>query len=220
MSRATIQVDDRLAAYLADIARPEGPIEHRLRETTAKMPNAGMQIGTNQAAFMALMVGLTAARRAIEVGTFTGYSALTIAKALPADGKLVCCDVSDEWTRIGRAAWIEAGVADRIDLRLGPADATLARMIAHGESDGYDLAFIDANKDGYDGYFEQCLILVRRGGLILIDNMLWNGAVADPSNNTADTIAIRALNRKLRDDQRIDFCLAPIGDGLVLARRR
>jgi predicted O-methyltransferase YrrM len=215
MSRSTIVVDDRLAAYLDTINRSETESQRRLREVTGRM-----QIGANQGSFMAFMAKLVGARRALEVGTFTGYSALTTALALPADGKLICCDVSEEWTSIGRKAWVEAGVADRIDLRLGPAAETLDRLIAEGHAGMFDLAFIDANKDGYDGYYEQCLRLVRKGGLILIDNMLWDGAVADPADNTTDTQAIRALNLKLRDDPRVDFCLAPIGDGLAMARPR
>lgn len=220
MSRSTIVVDDRLAAYLDMVNRPETEAQRRLREVTGAMPTAGMQIGANQGAFMAFMAKLVGAKRAIEVGTFTGYSALTVALALPEDGKLICCDVSEEWTSIGRKAWKDAGVADRIDLRLGPAAETLDRLIAEGQAGAFDLAFIDADKSGYDGYYEQCLRLVRKGGLILIDNMLWDGAVADPANSTTDTQAIRALNLKLRDGPRIDFCLAPIGDGLAMVRPR
>jgi predicted O-methyltransferase YrrM len=220
MSRSTIVVDERLAAYLDDVNRPETGTQRRLREVTGAMPNAGMQIGANQGAFMAFLARLTGARRAIEIGTFTGYSALTVAAALPPDGKLICCDVNEAWTGIGRKAWIEAGVADRIDLRIGPAADTLAGLIDAGETGRFDLAFIDADKENYDGYYEQCLRLVRPGGLIAIDNMLWDGAVADPADNTASTVAIRALNLKLRDDPRVDFCLAPVGDGLALARVR
>jgi predicted O-methyltransferase YrrM len=220
MARSTIMVDDRLSAYLDSINRPETEPQRRLRQVTASLPNAGMQIGANQGAFMAFLITLTGARRAIEVGTFTGYSALAVARALPADGTLVCCDVSAEWTEIGRKIWKEAGVADRIDLRIGPAAATLDAMIGNGEAGTYDFAFIDADKENYDRYYEQCLVLVRQGGLIAIDNVLWDGAVADPGNHTASTLAIRAVNQKLRDDPRIDLSVVPVGDGMALARRR
>jgi predicted O-methyltransferase YrrM len=220
MSRSTILVDDRLAAYLDTVNRPETAAQRKLREQTGAMPNGNMQIGANQGAFMAFLVSLTGARRAIEIGTFTGYSALAVATALPPDGRLICCDVSEDYARVARRAWAEAGVADRIDLRIAPAAETLDRLIAEGGVGRYDFAFIDADKENYDRYYEQCLILVRKGGLIAIDNMLWDGAVADPGNNTDSTIAIRALNLKLRDDPRVDFCLAPVGDGIALARPR
>ena len=220
MSRSTVVVDDRLARYLDETNRPETPVQVRLREETGRMPNAGMQIGANQGSFMAFMIDLTGARNALEIGTFTGYSALAVASALPADGKLVCCDVSEEWTGIGRKAWNDAGVGDRIDLKIGPAADTLDRMIAEGAAGTFDFAFIDADKENYDRYYEQCLILVRKGGLIAIDNMLWDGAVADPADQSASTKAIRALNIKLRGDERVDFCLIPVGDGIALARPR
>jgi predicted O-methyltransferase YrrM len=218
MSRGTVQVDDRLAQYLDTTNRPETPTQLKLRADTGKMPNAGMQIGANQGSFMAFLIGLIGARHCLEIGTFTGYSALTVAAALPADGKLICCDVSEDYTDIGRKAWAEAGVGDRIDLRIGPAADTLDRLIADGRSGQFDFAFIDADKENYDRYYEQCLILVRRGGLIAIDNMLWDGTVADPANQKESTVAIRALNAKLRDDRRVDFALIPVGDGLALAR--
>ena len=218
MSRSIIQVDDRLEHYLEAVNRPETQVQKTLRDHTASMPNAQMQIGANQGSFMAFLIGLTGTRNAIEIGTFTGYSALTVAAALPADGKLVCCDVSAEWTSIGQTAWRAAGIGDRIELRIGPAADTIDQMIANGQAGQFDFAFIDADKDNYDRYYEQCLILVRKGGLIAIDNMLWDGAVAEPSNNTAATVAIRALNEKLRDDPRVDFCLIPVGDGIALAR--
>jgi len=217
MSRGTVRVDDRLADYLDATNRPETPIQLRLREDTGKMPNAGMQIGANQGSFMAFLVGLIGAKNCLEIGTFTGYSALTVAEALPPDGRLICCDVSREWTDIGRKAWAEAGVADKIELHLGPAAETLDRLIVHGGTSCFDFAFIDADKENYDRYYEQCLILLRRGGLIAIDNMLWDGAVADPADNTESTVAIRALNAKLRDDPRVDFTLIPVGDGIALA---
>jgi predicted O-methyltransferase YrrM len=191
----------------------------RLRAETRRMPNASMQISPEQAQFMGLLVRVIGARRALEIGTFTGYSALAVALALPADGSLICCDVSEEWTSVARRYWREAGVAGRIDLRLAPAADTLAALIASGASGSFDFAFIDADKENYDLYYEHCLRLVRPGGLIAIDNALWHGAVADPKCKDGDTAAIRALNRKIRDDRRVDMVLLPIGDGLLLARR-
>jgi predicted O-methyltransferase YrrM len=218
MSRSTVLVDDQLAQYLDATNRAETPVQVKLRADTGRMSNAGMQIGANQGSFMAFLIGLIGARRCLEIGTFTGYSALTVAMALPADGRLICCDVSAEWTEIGRKAWAEAGVADRIDLRIGPAVDTLDGLIADGQAGQFDFAFIDADKENYDRYYEQCLVLVRKGGLIAIDNMLWNGGVADPANQKETTVAIRALNAKLRADARVDFSLIPVGDGIALAR--
>jgi O-methyltransferase len=218
MSRGTIQVDDRVAHYLDDTNRAETRVQRRLRDDTGKMPDAQMQIGANQGTFMAFLIGLTGAKNCLEIGTFTGYSALAVAAALPRDGKLICCDVSKEYTDIGRKAWADAGVANRIDLKIGPAADTLDRLIADGQAGRFDFAFIDADKQNYDRYYEQCLVLVRKGGLIAIDNMLWDGAVADPDNREDSTRAIRALNAKLRDDKRIDFSLIPVGDGIALAR--
>ena len=220
MSRSTIVIDDRLADYLDEIMRPETPVQTGLRDEAAKMPQASMQIGANQGAFMAFLIKLIGAKRALEIGTFTGYSALTVAAALPADGKLVCCDVSEEWTNRGRKAWDAAGVANRIDLRIAPAVDTLDRLIRAGEAGSFDFAFIDADKENYGRYYEQCLILVRKGGLIVVDNVLWSGRVADLQVLDKDTVAIRALNLKMRDDPRIDFCVIPVGDGISLARVR
>jgi caffeoyl-CoA O-methyltransferase len=220
MSRSTIAVDDRLAKYLDDIVRAETDTQRGLRAETAKLPAAGMQIGVNQGAFLPFLAALIGARQVLEIGTFTGYSALAVAAALPADGRLVCCDVSAEWTAIGRAAWAEAGLAHKIELKLGPAAATLDGMIADGAAGRFDFAFIDADKENYDRYYEQCLVLVRKGGLIAIDNVLWSGAVADPEKRDPATEAIRAFNRKLRADARVDFSLVPVGDGLALARVR
>jgi caffeoyl-CoA O-methyltransferase len=178
-----------------------------------------MQIGPEQGQFMALLVRLMGARRAIEIGTFTGYSALTIALALPADGRLLACDVSDEYTRVGRPFWERAGVAAKIELVLAPATETLDRRLAQGEAGQHDFAFIDADKASYDGYYERCLRLLRPGGLIALDNTLWSGAVARPTSD-ADTLALQALNDKLHRDERVDLSLLPIGDGLTLARKR
>ncbi len=209
-------VPEPVERYVNSIISREAPLQQRLRAETSKLRYAGMQIGADQGAFMALLVGLSGARRALEIGTFTGYSALTVASALPADGQLIACDVSAEWTGIGRRYWEEAGLGERIDLRLGPALDTLDQLVRAGER--FDFAFIDADKSNYDGYYEACLQLVRPGGLILLDNMLWGGSVANPDEHDADTDALRALNLKIRDDHRVESCLLTVGDGLVIAR--
>ena len=198
----------------------QSDVERRLRDETASLPNAGMQIGPDQAALLALLVRTVGAKRALEIGTYTGYSALTVAQALPSDGRLVCCDVNDEWTQIARRYWREAGIADRIDLRIAPATQTLRELARDPGPDSFDFAFVDADKTGYDDYYEQCLTLVRRGGLIAFDNTLWSGSVADPSKQSADTNALRALNRKAHADARVDACLLTVGDGVLLVRRR
>jgi predicted O-methyltransferase YrrM len=203
--------------YVHKVAHTETPVQQRLRAETAKLPMGLMQIGADQGAFLALLIRLLGARRAVEIGTFTGYSALAVASAMPADGRLVCCDISEEWTNIGRRYWREAGVADRIDLRLAPASETLATLLREYGPGSFDFAFIDADKTGYDGYYEACLKLLRSGGLIAIDNTLWSGAVADPTKNDADTTALRALNLKVRDDPRVTSALLSMGDGVLLA---
>jgi len=218
MSTRQLALDDRLEAYVLAHAR-EGAVAARLREETAKLPNAGMQIGAYQAAFMALLVHAIGAKRCIEIGTYTGYSALAVACALPDDGKLVCCDISAEWTAIARRYWLEAGIADRIDLRLAPALDTLRELARDGRG-SYDFAFIDADKSNYGGYYEACLDLLRPGGLIVLDNMLWSGRVADPTHHDADTDAIRALNAKIDIDGRVDASLLTVGDGVMLVRKR
>ena len=220
MSRRTLAVDDDLYRYLLEHSLREHPVQAALRAATAAHPHAGMQISPEQGQFMALLVKLLGARRALEIGVFTGYSALTVALALPADGRLLACDISDEYTRVGRPYWEQAGVAAKIELQLAPARATLDARLAAGEAGPYDFAFIDADKAGYDGYYERCLQLVRRGGLIAIDNTLWAGKVAHPASGDADTTALQALNAKLHGDERIDVSLLPIGDGLTLARKR
>ena len=204
-------------AYLHTVAHVETPLQRRLRDETAKLPMGGMQIGADQGAFLALLIRLLDARHAVEIGTFTGYSALAVASALPDGGRLVCCDLSDEWTGIARRYWKEAGVADRIDLRLAPAANTLRDLLRESGPGSFDFAFIDADKSGYDGYYELCLQLVRPGGLIAFDNTLWSGAVADPSKTDPDTVALRALNLKVRDDPRVTSCLVSMGDGVLLA---
>ena len=192
----------------------------RLREETASMEQANMQIGPEQGQFMALLVELIGARSVLEVGTFTGYSALAMAVALPENGALVACDVSEEWTAIGRRYWEEAGVAHKIELRLAPALETLDALLAEGRAGTFDFAFIDADKEGYDAYYERALELVRLGGLIVLDNTLWEGKVADPAATDVDTEAIRAINAKLSLDERVTLSLIPVGDGLTLARKR
>lgn len=221
MSRRTIQMTDHLHDYILATAVREHPVQRKLRAATAELGGpAGMQIAPEQGALMRLLVELTGTRRMIEVGTFTGYSALSCALAMPPDGRLVACDVSAEWTAIARRHWAEAGMADRIDLRLGPALATLDGLLSEGCADGFDMAFIDADKENYDGYYERCLRLVRPGGLIMADNTLWNGSVADPGDQRPATAALRAFNEKLGRDDRVTVSMVPIGDGLTLARRR
>ena len=219
MSRHTIELDDVLQRYLIDHSLREHPAQSALRAATASHPHAGMQISPEQGQFMALLVRLIGARRALEIGVFTGYSALAFALALPEDGRLLACDISDEYTRVGRPFWQQAGVAQKIELRLAPALATLDAQLAAGAAGGFDFAFIDADKSGYDAYYERCLRLLRPGGLIAIDNTLWGGSVARPAQD-ADTEALQRLNAKLHLDQRIDLSLLPIGDGLTLARKR
>jgi len=220
MANHTLTLDDRLYDWLIGHTLREPAYLGRLREETARMSERNMQIAPEQGQFMTLLVELLGARRAIEVGTFTGYSSVCIARAMGPAGRLVCCDVSEEYTGVARRYWAEAGLADRIKLELGPALATLDAMLKNGGADQYDFAFIDADKTNYDGYYERLLQLVRRGGLIAIDNMLWDGAVADPKDQSEDTVAIRRLNDKIHADERVSASLVPIGDGLVLARRR
>jgi predicted O-methyltransferase YrrM len=215
-----VNLSEDLSRYLIEVGTRETAVQRRLREDTAKVPRAGMQSGPDQAQFMGFLIKTIGARRALEIGVFRGYSALAVAAALPADGTLVACDVSEEWTRAARTYWREAGVDSRIDLRLAPALETLDKLIAEGQADSFDFAFIDADKSNYDSYYERCLVLVRRGGVIALDNVLWGGAVVDAKDNDADTMALRALNKKIRDDSRVDMCLLPIGDGVGLVRRR
>jgi caffeoyl-CoA O-methyltransferase len=220
MSNRTISLDDPLYEYLLEASLREHPALARLRAETATHPEVNMQIAPEQGQFMALLARLTGARRCIEVGVFTGYSSLAVALALPPVGRIVACDVSDEYTAVARRHWAEAGVADKIDLRLAPALDTLDALLAEGEAGHYDFAFIDADKQAYPDYYERLLELLRPGGLIVVDNTLWDGAVADPANQEPDTVAIRAFNERLHGDERIDLSLVPIGDGLTLARKR
>lgn len=218
MSRRTIEMTEALHQYLLDAAC-EPPVLARLRAETAKLPSAGMQISPEQGRLMALLVELVGARRCLEVGVFTGYSSTVVALALPPDGKLVACDRSEEWTAIARRYWEEAGVASKIELRLGDAVQTLDEL-ASGEKGSFDFAFIDADKTGYDVYYERCLELLRPGGLLAVDNTLWGGKVADQSVNDESTRAVRALNAKVRSDARVSSSLVPIGDGLLLVRKK
>jgi predicted O-methyltransferase YrrM len=206
--------------YVTQDMAHETQTQKQLRAETARLPQAGMQIGADQGALLALLARTIGAKMAVEVGTFTGYSALRIAAALPPGGKLVCCDINEEWTGIARRYWKQAGLADRIELRLAPALQTLAALCTEYGQGTFDFAFIDADKPAYDGYYEACLDLIRVGGLIALDNVLWSGNVADPSVHDADTDALRALNAKIRDDRRVDACLLTVGDGVMLARKR
>ena len=219
MANRTIQITDRVYDYLQEASVREPEILKRLRAETAELPEHNMQIGPEQGQFMALLVGLIGARRALEIGTFTGYSALAVALALPDDGKLIACEISEEYTTIGRRYWQEAGLDTNIDLKIGLALDTLDGLITEGQAETYDFAFIDADKVNYQNYFDRALILLRPGGLIAVDNVIWNGAVADPRNTTKDTEAIRDFNAELGDDTRVAISMVPIGDGLTLARK-
>lgn len=214
-------IPQRVIEYLRANGVREAPVLARLRAETARLPNARMQIAPEQeGALLQMLVRLIGARRCVEVGTFTGYSALAVALALPDDGRITACDISEEWTQVARRYWVEAGVAGKIDLRLAPASETLDALIVGGAAGTIDFAFIDADKTGYDAYYERLLTLLRPGGLIVFDNVLWGGSVADPADHSADTVALRALNAKLATDQRIDLCMVPVGDGFSLCRKR
>lgn len=220
MSRRSPPLDDRAYAYLLAQGVREHPQLAALRAETAALPEAQMQVAPEQGAFMQLLVRLMGARRCIEVGVFTGYSSLAVALALPGDGSILACDVSAEWTAIARRHWAAAGVADKIELVLAPATATLEQRLAAGGRGAYDLAFLDADKSNYPRYAELLLELLRPGGLLLVDNVMWSNRVADPSVTDDDTKAIRALNAALHDDARVHHCIAPIADGLALAIKR
>jgi predicted O-methyltransferase YrrM len=219
VSNRSLTLDDTLYDYLLAHSLREHPAQAALREATRVHPSAGMQISPEQGQLMALLVKLIGARRSIEIGVFTGYSALSVALALPDDGHVLACDINDDYARIGRPHWQAAGVLHKIDLQIAPALSTLDARLASGAEGQYDFAFIDADKTNYEAYYERCLRLVRSGGLIVIDNTLWGGSVAYPAESP-DTAAIQALNDKLHHDQRIDLSLLPVGDGLTLARKR
>jgi predicted O-methyltransferase YrrM len=220
MSNRTLTLDDRLYDYLLRHSLREPEALARLRAETAAHPQVNMQIAPEQGQFMQMLVHLTNTRRAIEVGVFTGYSSLAVALAMPEDGRLLACDVSEEYTAIARRHWQGAGVAHKIELVLAPARETLDARLAAGEAGSYDFAFIDADKTGYLAYYERLMRLIRPGGLIVVDNTLWSGGVANPANRDPDTVALREFNDRLLADPRIDLSLLPLGDGLTLARRR
>ena len=220
MTARTLPLDDRLQRYIVAHGAREIAAQRELRRITQRMPRASMQIGAEQGALLQVLVRVMGARRCLEIGTFTGYSALAVALALPKDGRIVCCDLSEEWTSIARRYWKKSGVAGKIDLRIAPALETLDALLAQGKAGSFDFAFIDADKANYSNYYERCLKLVRRGGLIAVDNTLWGGSVVDARNQTVDTRAIRAFNRKLVRDRRVDIALVPMGDGLSLAVKR
>jgi predicted O-methyltransferase YrrM len=219
MSNRTLCITEQLYEYMVRVSLREPELLQRLRAETAFDEMARMQIAPEQGQFMTLLIHLLGAEKTIEIGVFTGYSALCTALALPDHGRLIACDISKEWTRIARRYWEEAGVSHKIDLRLAPAAETLAGLLAADEAGSFDFAFIDADKTGYDHYYEACLKLLRPGGLIAVDNVLWHGDVADRTFDDADTEAIRAFNRKIHGDPRVEISLVPIADGLTLARK-
>ena len=220
MSSKTLNLDESVYAYLLNNILPETPAQRDLRETTREtLSMYGMQISPEQGAFMAFLCRVMSARRTLEVGTFTGYSALAVAQVLPEDGKLVACDVSKEWTDIGRQYWLQAGVADKIELRLAPATETLSQLLDEHGSETFDFAFIDADKSNYDDYYELCLRLIRVGGVIAIDNVLWGGRTSDLAVSDNATVALRTLNAKVRQDNRVFATMLPIGDGLTLVQK-
>lgn len=220
MSFQHLHVDDALIAYIRSVAAPEPEYLARLREETARDPRARMQITVEQGLFMGMLVRLMGVRRALEVGVFTGYSSISVARALPEDGELVACDVSEQWTNVARRYWKEAGVEGKIKLHLRPAVETLDELLASGQAGTFDFAFIDADKVNYGAYYERALQLLRPGGLVAVDNVLWHGQVIDPGSNDEDTVAIRAFNVAMREDARVDQMMLPIGDGVTLARKR
>ncbi|UVM48838.1 class I SAM-dependent methyltransferase [Pseudomonas sp. B21-015] len=220
MTARTLNLDDSLYHYLLDVSLRETPLLKRLRDETQALPMARWQVAPEQGQFLALLVKLIGARRLLEVGTFTGYSALCMAAALPDDGSLICCDMPGDYNATARRYWQEAGLAGRIDLRLAPALETLAQLERQGQGEHYDLIFIDADKANYPTYLEHALRLLRVGGLAVFDNTLWSGRVLEANPESEDTRAIQALNRALKDDSRVDLSLLPLGDGLTLCRKR
>lgn len=206
--------------YVVSEITRETEAQKNLREQTKRMPESRMQISPDEAAFLSMLVKITNARRIIEIGTYTGYSTMAMALGMPSDGKIIACDINQEWTKIAQRHWQDAGIADKIDLRLAPAADTLNTLLNSGNAGNFDLAFIDADKKNYDIYYEACLKLMRTGGVIAFDNMLWGGNVAKPGEHDEDTDALRAINLKLHDDARVDTCMLTIADGVVLARKR
>jgi predicted O-methyltransferase YrrM len=220
MSNRSITLTDPIYQYMNEVSLREAPVLRALREETAALTQRSMQIAPEQGQFMALLARLLRARRCLEIGVFTGYSSLATALALPPDGRIVACDVSEEWTAIARRYWEQGGVAHKIDLHIAPATGTLDSLLAQGQAGTFDLAFIDADKTNYLAYYERTLQLLRPGGLVLIDNTLWSGRVADPAVTDPDTVALRELNTTLLRDERVDLSLLPVGDGLTLALKR
>jgi caffeoyl-CoA O-methyltransferase len=220
MANRNEMMPDHVYDYLLSVSLRDSDVLKRLRDETAALPNGRMQVPPEQGQFLALLVQLLQARRTLEVGVFTGYSTLSVALALPDAGRVVACDVSEEFTNVGRRYWKEAGIDHKIELRLGPGVETLDRLLLEGQAGMFDFAFIDADKTNYYAYYERALVLVRPGGLIAIDNVLWHGRAADPTNHDEDTDAIRALNARLKNDERISLSLVPIGDGVTLALKR
>jgi predicted O-methyltransferase YrrM len=220
MSSRTINLTPTVYQYILDHSVREHIVLRELREATAKIEHAVMQISPDQGQFMQLLTKLTGAKRCIEIGVFTGYSSLSVALALPPDGRIIACDVSEEWTSMARKHWEKAGVAGKIDLRLAPANQTLDALLAAGEAGRFDFAFIDADKPAYMGYYERCLKLLKPGGLIAIDNTLWSGKVADSTVQDDNTVALRKLNDFVHRDERVDVSLLPVGDGLTLIRKK
>lgn len=220
MTKKTLGLDNQLYDYFLSVSVRQPDILRRLREETANHPYATMQISPEQGQFMALLVQLIGAKKTLEIGVFTGYSSLSVALALPPDGKIIACDVSEEYTNIARRYWQEAGVSEKIDLRIAPALDTLAQLLDSGEQETFDFAFIDADKGNYQEYYERCLQLIRPGGLIAIDNVLWSGRVADRQVQDQSTQAIRNFNEKLFQDERVSISMVPIADGLSLALKR
>jgi predicted O-methyltransferase YrrM len=219
MTARTLNLDDALYQYLLDVSLRETPLQRRLRDETQALPMARWQIAPEQGQFLALLVKLTGARRLLEVGTFTGYSALCMASALPQDGSLICCDIPGDYNAVALRYWREAGLAERIDLRLAPALETLDALERQGQGGMFDLIFIDADKANYPAYLEHALRLLRGGGLVMFDNTLWSGRVLEAQPQSEDTRAIQALNRALKEDRRVDLSLLPLGDGLTLCRK-
>ena len=220
MSTKTILMDDQLLEYLRQNSVREPDVLQELREETQKLSNSGMQISPEQGQLMAMLVKLVNARKIVEIGTFTGYSSTVMALAMPEDSQLIAFDISEEYTRTARIFWKKAGVDQRVKLVLGNAKESLKDFLQAGEQESVDLAFIDADKSSYVEYYECCLKLIRPGGLILVDNVLWSGQVADASNHDKDTEALRIFNAALSSDQRVELCMVPIGDGLTIARKR
>ena len=220
MAQSTLGLPADLRAYLLKVGVREPDVLRRLRDETESIPQHNMQISAEQGALMSMLVEVSGARRCIELGTFTGYSSLAVALALPDDGSILCCDVSEEWTSMARRYWAEAGIEKKVELRIGPALDTLDALLADGESGTYDFAFVDADKVSYPHYYERLVELVRPGGLMLWDNVLWGGAVIDPEDDDEATQAIRTINEQLVADERVSIVMVPIGDGLTILRKR